>query len=98
MESSPKEEAVSLRALVRGRVQAVGFRDFTLRRARELGVAGYVRNLSDGVTVEVVAEGQRIALDALLAALRLGPPLAYVEMVDASWGEATGQYKRFDWY
>ena len=86
---------LSLRALVRGRVQGVGFRVFVQRRARELGLKGFVRNLSDGVTVEVMAEGQRAALDALLSALHLGPPGAHVERVDVSWGEPSGAHEGF---
>jgi len=94
-ESAPESQPASLRALVRGRVQGVWFRAFAQGRARELGLRGFARNLSDGVTVEVVAEGPRPALEALLAALRVGPPGAYVERVDVSWGEATGGYQGF---
>ncbi|GAA3518648.1 acylphosphatase [Actinocatenispora rupis] len=63
--------AVRLVALVRGRVQGVGFRFWTRSRALELGLSGWARNLADG-HVEVVAEGSRDACHALLAALR-GP-------------------------
>jgi acylphosphatase len=85
-----------LRAVVRGRVQGVGFRAFATRRARELGLKGFARNLADGRGVEVVAEGRRPALEALLAALRLGPSSAHVEAVDASWDEAVGAYSGFE--
>ena len=46
----------AIRAVVRGSVQGVGFRDATVRRARALGVMGWVRNEEDG-TVQVHAEG-----------------------------------------
>jgi DNA ligase D-like protein (predicted 3'-phosphoesterase) len=72
----------AIRAAVTGAVQGVGFRDATLRRARELGLMGWVRNADDG-TVAVHAEGERPALDELLAFLRLGPPLARVAGVEA---------------
>jgi acylphosphatase len=88
----------ALRALVHGRVQGVGFRAFVQRRAAELGLKGYARNLSDGISVEVVAEGPRPALEALLASLRLGPPGAYVERVDSSWTTRPGAYSSFDTY
>ena len=84
-----------LRAVVHGRVQGVGFRAFAARRAGELRLTGYARNLSDGVSVEVIAEGPRAALDALLAALRIGHSGAYVEKVDASWSAASGTYRGF---
>jgi acylphosphatase len=92
-EAQAKQEA--LRAFARGRVQGVGFRAFVQWRGQALGLSGFARNLSDGRTVEVVAEGPRPALDELLASLKQGPPMAYVERVDASWGEATGGYEGF---
>ena len=70
-----------LHALVRGRVQGVGFRWFVRQRARELGVRGWVRNRSDG-SVEVQADGESAALEALRASLAAGPPGAHVTAVD----------------
>jgi len=86
---------VALRAVVRGRVQGVGFRDYVLTRAGYLRLSGYVRNLPDGRSVEVVAEGPRAELEQLLAYLREGPRLARVDAVDADWGEPTGAYDGF---
>ncbi|SDQ75664.1 acylphosphatase [Quadrisphaera sp. DSM 44207] len=60
-----------LLATVSGRVQGVGFRFWTARRARELGLTGWAANLPDG-RVEVVAQGPRERLEELLAALREG--------------------------
>jgi acylphosphatase len=90
-----EDGAVFLRAVVLGRVQGVGFRVFVQARARELALTGYARNLSDERRVEVIAEGPREALESLLAALRVGPSGAYVEKVEASWGESTGGYEGF---
>jgi acylphosphatase len=73
--------AIRRRVLVMGQVQGVFFRDTTLRRAEALGVAGWVRNQSDG-SVEVVAEGPPAAVEALLDYCREGPPRAVVERVD----------------
>lgn len=78
-----------------GRVQGVYFRDFTRTRARGLGLVGYARNLSDG-TMEVVAEGEKEALDQLLSTLRRGPPSAAVEKVDGEWGPAQGEFSTFE--
>jgi acylphosphatase len=64
--------------LVSGRVQGVGFRWFARRSAQTHGVRGWCANLSDG-RVEIVAEGERAALEAFTAELRLGPPAARVE-------------------
>ena len=90
-----ENETQTLRALVRGRVQGVGFRFFVEAEASALGLSGFVRNLSNGSAVEVVAEGRMTALETLLAALRRGPALAYVERVDVSWAAATGDYAGF---
>jgi DNA ligase D-like protein (predicted 3'-phosphoesterase) len=67
----------AIRAVVRGAVQGVGFRDATVRRARELAVMGWVRNGEDGAVL-VHAEGPRPAVDELVAFLHDGPPLARV--------------------
>ena len=72
-----------LEAIVRGYVQGVGFRLFVVRRATQLGLAGWTSNEPDG-SVRVVAEGSPAALDALQAALRAGPAGANVERVDAN--------------
>jgi DNA ligase D-like protein (predicted 3'-phosphoesterase) len=66
---------------VRGAVQGVGFRDATVRRARELGVLGWVRNDEDGV-VRVHAEGAQPAVDELVAFLGEGPWHARVDEVE----------------
>jgi len=85
----------AVRAVVRGRVQGVGFREFVLNRARFLAVSGYVRNLPDGRSLEVVAEGSRPELEQLLEYLREGPRLARVDTIDAGWSEPTGAYDGF---
>lgn len=71
----------AIRAAIRGRVQGVGFRDATVRRAGALGVMGWVRNEDDGA-VRVHAEGQEEAVARLTEFLRVGPPGARVEEVE----------------
>jgi acylphosphatase len=83
-----------LRAIVRGRVQGVGYRDFVETRASALGLKGYVRNLLDG-TVETLAEGPKEALDDLLEQLREGPRSARVSAIEVEWRGATGEYADF---
>lgn len=89
------QAAARLHAIVYGRVQGVNFRYYTRRRAVDLGLAGYVRNLWDG-TVEVVAEGRRPALDELLAFLRVGPRGSIVTEVSAQWPAPTSSFERFE--
>lgn len=74
-------EAAAIRAVVRGEVQDVGFRDATVARARELRVMGWVRNEDDG-SVRVHGEGPERAVDELVAFLRDGPPPARVSGVE----------------
>lgn len=69
------------RWLLSGRVQGVGFRWFTVRRATALGVVGWVRNLPDG-RVEVQAKGPVASITLFEADLAQGPRLARVENVD----------------
>ena len=92
MEGTSTNERISLR--IAGRVQGVGFRNFTQRKARQIGVSGWVRNESDG-SVHVEAEGPRSALEDLQEALQEGPRAARVEDVSANWQEATGEFDGF---
>jgi acylphosphatase len=85
----------SLRATIHGHVQGVFFRESTRRRAQELGLTGYVRNMPDHSVVEVVAEGEREKLETLLEFLRKGPPAARVDSVDTVWSEQTHEYSDF---
>ena len=82
-------------AIVRGRVQGVNFRSFAASHARRLGLAGWVRNLSDGAAVEVYAEGARTAAEALLERLREGPGMARVDAVDVEWRAPSGEADGF---
>ena len=67
--------------VVRGRVQGVGFRWFVEREAKTLGIAGWVRNDSDG-SVEVLGTGTRDQLSALRSRLQQGPRAARVDNVE----------------
>jgi acylphosphatase len=79
---------------VHGRVQGVFFRAYVSRRAEELGLSGYVRNVPDG-TVEVVAEGEKDRLDRLTSYLKEGPPGAFVNRVDTTRDDYSGEYSGF---
>ena len=88
-------QQAAFHAVVHGLVQGVNYRYFVLRRAGELGLAGYVRNLREG-SVEVVAEGDREKLQALLDQLEVGPRSAHVKQVKVEWTEHSGSYRDFD--
>jgi Acylphosphatases len=80
---------------VEGRVQGVGYRIFTMREARRLGLVGYVRNLPDG-RVEAVIEGDRKVIDLLLGRLQQGPRHARVERIERVIQEPTGEFQQFE--
>jgi acylphosphatase len=84
-----------LHAVVRGSVQGVGFRYFIQRKARQLGLRGWVRNNDDG-TVELLAEGSRSDLEQLMMAVEEGPRMARVQRVEVQWSRATGGLDEFD--
>ena len=78
---------------IRGHVQGVGFRMYLQREAEARGVAGWVRNRSDG-SVEAVLHGSPAAVEAVTQWARHGPPNARVTDVQVSDGE--GAYARFE--
>lgn len=80
--------------LISGKVQGVGFRNFTQRNATQLGVNGYAKNLANG-KVEVVAEADKAQLDALVVLLRQGPRYARVDSLEIDERPFTGEYKSF---
>jgi acylphosphatase len=82
-------ERVAARVMVSGRVQGVFFRDTCARTARAAGVAGWVRNCSDG-RVEVWLEGPPQAVENLVAWCRQGPPRAWVSGVEVGADSPAG--------
>lgn len=88
------ESDVRLTALVRGRVQGVGFRWWTRSRALELDLTGYVANRLDG-RVLVVAQGPRDTCQRLLDLLQSGDTPGRVDAVDAEWSEQTEDIEGF---
>jgi acylphosphatase len=82
----------SVRVTISGRVQGVFFRATCVELARDLGLAGSVRNLSDG-RLSATFEGADDAVDRMLAWCREGPPMARVdalEIEDVPASDATG--------
>ena len=69
------------RLTITGRVQGVGYRDWALATGRRLGLAGWVRNRSDGA-VEALVVGDDTAVGTMIEACRHGPVLARVDAVD----------------
>ena len=85
---------VRAHVVVTGRVQGVFFRAHTQREAALLGVTGWVKNLFDG-RVEIMAEGEKDRVERLIAAVKQGPPHAYVEDAVVEWLEHEGEFEDF---
>jgi acylphosphatase len=71
---------IAKRLLIAGQVQGVGYRDWMVRKARELGVSGWVRNRADGA-VEALVAGEAAAVEELARLCRRGPRLAQVSSI-----------------
>ena len=80
--------------VIHGRVQGVFFRVSAIEQAQRLGLSGWVRNTDDGA-VEIVAEGEESALQALRKWSRQGPPSAHVQQVEDIKEDATGEFRGF---
>jgi acylphosphatase len=80
--------------VISGRVQGVGYRYHALRVARDLKLAGWVRNLPDG-RVEALASGPAVKLKRFDAELRIGPPRADVKSVVVEEAAADGKLEGF---
>lgn len=85
----------SVKIVVSGRVQGVGFRYFVARIARELDLKGYVRNLFTG-EVEITAEGKKEFLDELVKKAQKGPPGAMVNSCNVEWLDFEKKYDKFE--
>ena len=76
-----------------GRVQGVGFRFTAENIASNLGICGWVKNLSDG-GVEVVAEADEKVLADFLARIKEYFS-RYIQAADVEWLKAGGEFKDF---
>lgn len=85
---------VRAHVIVSGRVQGVLFRWETLRRARSLGICGWVRNLPDG-RVEALLEGEEKNVNKLLDWMRVGPEMAVVKSLEVDWQPYKGDFSNF---
>ena len=79
---------------ISGRVQGVFFRAFTSEKAMQLGLTGWVKNLSDG-RVEAIFEGEEEKIEEVIARCREGPPHSVVRNVDVRWEKPTEEFSSF---
>jgi acylphosphatase len=85
---------VRMEVVVRGRVQGVAFRWYTLQQARTLDLTGWVRNRPDG-SVQILAEGPRDRLETFCDWVGRGPDRARVDHLEVAWSEAGNRFEDF---
>jgi acylphosphatase len=88
------EQNVRAHVIIAGRVQGVFFRAETQRAAQRLGVAGWVRNRSDG-TVEALFEGPAATVHKAVDWCWQGSSMAHVSDVSVQWEDYTGEFDTF---
>ncbi len=94
MNTSSETKTLRAHVFISGRVQGVNFRWFTQRKAQELKLTGWVRNLWDG-RVEAVFEGDEAAVRQAVAWCHHGEPPARVSEVEVTFAPYTGQFTGF---
>lgn len=81
--------------LIHGSVQGIGYRFFAVRTAREMGLAGWVKNLPTG-EVELEVEGESQILENYLQYLQTKHPWANVHDVEVTWLSYEGKFQNFE--
>lgn len=77
---------IAKRLEISGRVQGVGYRDWIVAKARNLGLSGWVRNMPNG-SVEALIAGDTAAVEELARLCRRGPRLAEVASIEENPAE-----------
>lgn len=88
-------EKIRIHIFISGKVQGVFFRENTRKKALELNVFGFVRNLRDG-RVEAVIEGEKDKVEKLIEWMREGPGLARVDNIEINPENYRGEFKNFE--
>lgn len=78
-----------------GRVHGVGFRFFTLEKAKEIGLKGWVQNNYDG-SVEIMIQGEEEKLDLFVSEIEMGNELSIIEFIDIRQIYEEKEYKHFE--
>jgi len=80
--------------VISGDVVGVGYRAWALRQAQDLRLSGWIKN-RDNKTVELVAEGEKQALEKFIDFCKKGPDLAWVEHIEVKWLPVSGEFMDF---
>ena len=90
-----KEKLGRVHIFISGLIQGVFFRANTQKKAEDLGITGWVKNVPDG-RVEIVAEGERQKVEDLIEWAKKGPLIARVDNLDIEWQEYVGEFDSFE--
>lgn len=85
---------IQLHIVVSGEVQGVGYRYYTQMKAIQYGITGWVKNLQGG-GVEILASGEKAALERFIDEVRRGNPFSHVNHIEVNETEKTDTYKSF---
>jgi len=86
---------IRVHLIISGRVQGVFYRHNTMKKAVELELKGWVKNLPDG-NVEAIFEGIPKRVHEMIRWCHMGPPFADVKNVEEVWEEPTDEFSSFD--
>lgn len=89
------DEKIRAHIFVKGLVQGVFFRSNTRKKAQQLGLRGWVKNLPDG-KVEAVLEGEREKVEQMIEWAKRGPPSAQVDGVEIEWEKYKEEFNDFE--
>ena len=85
----------SVKIIIKGRVQGVSYRYFTLRQAQSFNISGWVKNEDNG-DVRAYAEGDRESLDQFINYLKKGPTFSRIDDVILNWEAEDKSYNEFN--
>jgi acylphosphatase len=90
-----KVKNTSVKIIVSGYVQGVGFRFFIARIAHSLNIKGYVKNLYNG-DVEIYAEGSKELLEEIVEKAKIGPAYSHIDSIKLEWLDFKNKYNKFE--
>jgi acylphosphatase len=88
-------DLVRVHLKIHGKVQNVGFRFFTNRKAAASGLTGWIKNANDN-QVEIVMEGDKRKIEECIKSCHQGPLFSKVEKIEVEWQKPTGEFKCFE--
>ncbi|OGC62634.1 hypothetical protein A3J33_01725 [candidate division WWE3 bacterium RIFCSPLOWO2_02_FULL_53_10] len=80
---------------IHGKVQNVGFRFYTHRKASAAGLTGWIKNAGE-TQVEIVFEGDKKKIEECIDSCSRGPLFSQVGKIEVEWDKPTGEFKRFE--